>query len=304
MVKPLKPATTFENQVKKLESRGLIISDREHARTVLSRLNYYTFTGYLHNFRKPDSDDYVDGLTFEQIYGIIEFDRRFRSVLMYALEAIEQTLKTKIAYELAHSFGPDGYLNPTHFKDPTKHQTTLTKFKEIVAKNRKLPFVAHHVAQYGGVMPIWVAIELFTLGMLEALYANLPRRSQSAIAKQFGTGVKQLASWIENVRYLRNMIAHYMRLYDFALQKTPKPCRNHHAGYSEVTYRAFDIVYVMKALFLDAHEWDKHVVHELERLFDEYSSIINLSCIGFPPNWKELLLKVHPQKEVAAAKES
>ena len=111
MAKPLKPPTKFEDQVKKLESRGLIISDHEHAKAVLSRFNYYTFTGYLHNFRKPDSDDYVDGLTFEQIYGIIEFDRRFRNILMYSLETIEHTLKTKMAYELGHSFGPDDTWN-------------------------------------------------------------------------------------------------------------------------------------------------------------------------------------------------
>jgi abortive infection bacteriophage resistance protein len=303
MAKPLKPATTFDDQVKKLESRGLIISDHEHAKAVLSRFNYYKFTGYLHNFRKPDSDDYVDGLTFDQVYGIIEFDRRFRNVLMYVIEAIEHTLKTKIAYELAHSFGPDGYLTPTNFRDPVQHRAILARFNEVVERNRKLPFVVHHRTQYGGIMPIWVAIELFTLGMLEALYGNLPRKCQYAIAKQFGTGPLQLASWVENVRYLRNMIAHYMRLYDFGLQKIPRPCRNHHARYSRVTHRAFDIVYVMKALFLDAQEWDQHIVPDLERLFDEYGSVIDLSCIGFPPNWKELLLQVHPQEEVAMAME-
>ena len=304
MAKPLKPPTKFEDQVKKLESRGLIISDHEHAKAVLSRFNYYTFTGYLHNFRKPDSDDYVDGLTFEQIYGIIEFDRRFRNILMYSLETIEHTLKTKMAYELGHSFEPDGYMEPLNFEDPVKHQDLLKRYDEIVKKNRKLPFVAHHLQHYGGAMPIWVAIELFTLGMLEALYGNLPRKHRYAIAKQFGTGILQLASWIENVRYLRNMVAHYMRLYDFKLGKTPRLCKNHHARYSKVTHRAFDIVYVMKALFLDAHEWDKHVVPELERLFNEYDSVIDLSCIGFPPNWKGLLLKVRPQEEVATAVES
>lgn len=303
MKKPLKPATTFMEQVNKLESRGLIISDRQKALEVLSRLNYYTLTGYLHNFRKPNSDDYVDGLSFERIFGIIEFDRRFRNILMYAIETIEHTLKTKIAYELAHSFGPDGYLKSSNFRNPAMHQETMHRFEEIVAKHKKLPFVRHHLVKYGGVMPIWVAIELFTLGMLEAVFKNLPTTSQKAIAKQFGTGARQLTSWIENVRYLRNLVAHYMRLYDFRLQKTPKQCKYHHTLYHNTTHRAFDIVYIMKALFLDAKEWDGYVVFALERLFVEYSAFIDISCLGFPSDWKALLLKVHPQEEVAATKE-
>jgi len=303
MTKPLKPATTFEQQINLLESRGLVITDRERAKEVLSRYNYYKLSGYLFNFRKPGSDDYEDGLTFDRIMGIIEFDRRFRNVLMYAIETVEHTLKTKISYHMAHSIGPDGYLQSSNFRDASKHKETIDRLKANVEKNKRLPLVRHHLQQYHGTMPIWVAIELFTLGMLEALFKNLPTQSQKAIAREFNTGAVQLASWIENVRYLRNMIAHYMRLYDFRLQKTPKPCKNHHAVFRKTTHRVFDIVFVIKALFLDADEWDDYVVSELERLFDEYDGVIELSRIGFPLRWKQLLLKSDPQQQVAVAKE-
>ncbi|MGB4001730.1 MAG: hypothetical protein WBL59_02520, partial [Bacillota bacterium] len=73
--------------------------------------------------------------------------------------------------------------------------------------------------------------------------------------------------------------------------------------YHNTTHRAFDIVYIMKALFLDAKEWDGYVVFALDRLFVEYSAFIDISCLGFPSDWKALLLKVHPQEEVAATKE-
>lgn len=41
---------------------------------MLSRINYYTVTGYLDDF-KSDAKKYQDGLSFEKIYNIIEFDR-------------------------------------------------------------------------------------------------------------------------------------------------------------------------------------------------------------------------------------
>src|SRR5690554_1711946 len=103
-----KPATTYKQQIELLEKRGLIISDKEKALDILSCLNYYTFTGYLHDF-KFDEDNYIKGTTFEKIYNIIAFDRRFRNILMYVLEIIEDTIKTKISYNFAHDYGPNGY---------------------------------------------------------------------------------------------------------------------------------------------------------------------------------------------------
>ena len=73
--------------------------------------------------------------------------------------------------------------------------------------------------------------------------------------------------------------------------------------FRKTTHRVFDIVFVIKALFLDAEEWDDYVVSELERLFDEYDGVIELSRIGFPLRWKQLLLKSDPQQQVAVAKE-
>ena len=94
-----------------------------------------------------------------------------------------------------------------------------------------------------------------------------------------------------------------MRLYDFRLQKTPEQCKYHHTLYNNTTHRAFDIIYIMKALFLDANEWDGYVVFELTRLYVEYIAIIVITCLGFPSDLKALLLKDRPQEEVAATKE-
>lgn len=84
----LKPATTYSDQISLLESRGLIIQDREKALDIISWINYYTFTGYLLEFKRPDGY-FIPGVTFEKICNIIEFDRRFRNNLAYILEVTE-----------------------------------------------------------------------------------------------------------------------------------------------------------------------------------------------------------------------
>ena len=80
VVLEVKPATTFDEQIELLQKRGLIISNKPKPREILSCLNYYTFTGYLHDF-KVDGDRYHSGITFEEKYRIIEFDRRLWSIL-------------------------------------------------------------------------------------------------------------------------------------------------------------------------------------------------------------------------------
>ena len=61
----LKRPTSFDEQIKKLEGRGLIIENEEKAKFILSNLNYYRFTAYLLPF-KLDGDIYVKGTSFKK----------------------------------------------------------------------------------------------------------------------------------------------------------------------------------------------------------------------------------------------
>ena len=98
MGKKLKRHLPIDGQIAKLASRGLIIEDEDYARNVLDRISYYRLTGYLHDFRKPGSDSYVEGLSFNTIVSIYEFDTRLNRLLMFALEDIEEAFKTRFAY--------------------------------------------------------------------------------------------------------------------------------------------------------------------------------------------------------------
>lgn len=287
----IKPATTFEQQIELLIKRGLIINDKEKAKDFLSRYSYYSLTGYLHNFKIDlNNNDYIPNLTFEKVFAIIEFDRRFRNILMYTIEIIEHTLKTKFAYNSAHSFGPEGYLEPSNFRNIKEHSIFINKFYESKVNNNNLPFVKHHINRYEGRMPIWVAVEIFTMGMIYNFYKNMPTQNQKQIAREFNTGKQQLLSWIDNIKYVRNLVAHYMRIYNFNLQKTPMKCEYHHKTYIP-THKIFDIVYIMMFLILDKNEWNNNIISNIKALFLQYEEYIDISCIGFPDNWEDLLRK-------------
>ncbi len=43
----LKKPLTFDEQLDKLVAHGMVISDREKAKDILNKVNYYRFTGYI-----------------------------------------------------------------------------------------------------------------------------------------------------------------------------------------------------------------------------------------------------------------
>lgn len=59
----MKPPKTISEQIEILKSRGLLFKDESFAEKTLSRLNYYTFSGYLHDFKESE-DKYQDGPDF------------------------------------------------------------------------------------------------------------------------------------------------------------------------------------------------------------------------------------------------
>lgn len=285
----LKEPKTYAEQIEILKSRGLVILDEKNAINTLSSINYYSISGYLHNFKNKDGT-YSNNLSFEKVIKIMQCDRRMKSIIKYALDLIENNLKTKIAYILAHKIGSTGYLERKNYKDKDEYDILNKKFQNSVRNNKKLPFVVHHNEKYNGVFPIWVAVELFTMGMISNMYKNLDTRLQKLISLEFRTGVNQLSSWIENITYIRNLSAHNMRIYGFTLQKQPKKCKNNFDEKFRYTNKVFDEIYVMKFLYGNKNEWNHYIIPSIQQILIEYEEYIDLNEYGFDENWDSLLI--------------
>ena len=113
------PKTTYE-QLNILKDKKLLVESDANALKVLESINYYTFTGYLYEYKNKDGN--YAGITFEKAHRIYQCDMRIRSVILYAIESAERNLKTKISYYLAHNYGPLSYESPNLFKDKEKHK--------------------------------------------------------------------------------------------------------------------------------------------------------------------------------------
>ena len=89
-----KPSLTIEQQILLLEERGLSIPDHKRASRHLSNISYYRLSAYMIPFREigPDSkhiDKFRPGATWDDVYNLYKFDRKFRLLVFDAIERIE-----------------------------------------------------------------------------------------------------------------------------------------------------------------------------------------------------------------------
>jgi abortive infection bacteriophage resistance protein len=80
----VKPPTTYEEQLKILKDRNLIIPSQIRAFEVLEKVNYYRLSAYFLTFKQED-DMFKEGTTFDKIYSLYEFDRKLRNLIMEQL---------------------------------------------------------------------------------------------------------------------------------------------------------------------------------------------------------------------------
>ncbi len=282
----LKKATTFDEQLELLQERNCFISDPVFCKQVLQQVNYYRFSAYFLPFRNADGT-YRDGTSFHRVFRIYEFDRKMRKVLFSAIEQIELYLRTQLAYFHAHKYGALGYMDSTNYRARHNHERFQKLFQDEVKHSEKVLFVKHHVEKYEGNFPIWVATELFSFGMLSYFYNDMITADKKKIARSlYGTTFGNLDSWLRCCTDLRNICAHYGRLYYrifSAIPATPD-------GFPmELGRRLFDNIIMVKFLYPDRDRWNNEVLTSISALIEEYRGDIALNHIGFPDTWEQLL---------------
>ena len=288
LMEPLKPPTTYSEQINILRSRGCLIKDENACEKILREINYYRLTAYFLPFRQSDNS-YADGTTIERVYRIYEFDRLLRSMLLSVIEEVEIFLRTQLAYYHAHKYGAIGYQNPANFNQRHKEETFKNLWQTEIQRNQDVLFVKHYQQKYGGIFPIWVLVELFSFGMLSHFYSDLKLADQRLIANnEFGVRNNELASWLRCCTDLRNICAHYGRLYYRVFSAVP--VSNSKEPFP-TNRRLFSNILMLKYLYQDFEKWNYSFIPKISALIEEYQTDISLDHIGFPNNWEDILKK-------------
>ncbi len=293
-MRQLKEAKTYEEQIDNLiTNHGLIITDRTEAEKILSTVNYYRLSAFGIGLKQPnDKEKYQASISLEHIYHLYQFDSELRNILTPLIEWIEITFRTKIAYQLAITYGPEGYRDDSHFikkkdnKGNDIFQKTIEQLDVEISHQSNLPCVRHHILEYGGHFPIWAAVELFSFGMICSLFSVCSNQDKKKVATDFSISPQHLHGWMMTLLELRNMCAHYNRIYNMFFKQIP---------YLEPRYKAysgnklFPKLLVIKSL-VTKEMWDQFV-NRLQNLLRKYPEA-KVSFMGFPRDWLTVLKSV------------
>ncbi|MBQ7384172.1 MAG: Abi family protein [Clostridia bacterium] len=226
----MKEFFTYEQQIEKLKSKGLIINDENKAISFLRLEGYYNvINGYSPNFKA--NGVFYRGTTFEEICHLYAFDKNLRSVIYKHTSSIESHIKAIIAHEFSKVHGVDEkvYLQPECF---SQNQNSEAAVLRLIAEcqttinealnhnsNKYREYIAHNYQAHGHV-PMWVLIRALSFGTVSIFYKNMLDEERTSIAKNYGLSSSQLANMLEVVVSYRNIVAHGERTFCARLPKT------------------------------------------------------------------------------------
>lgn len=221
-----KSATTTARRLGLMESRGLMIRDRDKAHEILLDIGYYRLGFYLFPFEKSypslhnRTHEYIKGASFDDAVNLYYFDFDLRLLLMRYLNRIEIAFRTSLIYYLSNKYNS----NPIWFTSPSVVNRAYARdFEQKVYTPdfKRNPIIHRHHQKNPNerFAPAWKTLEFMTFGAVLKLYAQLKERNDKmVIAHKFGIRqVVTFESYMHTIRQVRNACAHGLLLYDLRL---------------------------------------------------------------------------------------
>lgn len=279
-------------QLNLLKARGMQVADDDKALHYLEHLNYYRLAAYWLPFEQDhEQHRFREGVTFDQVLNLYVFDRELRLLVMDAIERLEVSIRTRLAYVLSHRHGTHPHLNRALFRDGGIYQRCREELETEVRRSRE-DFIRHLKGKYAEPLPpIWAVVELMSLGQLSRWYENLKyRRDRKQIADTYCLDQGTLRSFLHHLSIVRNCCAHHARLWNrqftFRLRLPQRPealseSLNHEAQLENKIYNTLAMLVHMLGIISPDHHWKSR----LKALMGEHD--ISSNAMGFPGNWED-----------------
>ena len=288
--KVLPPALSVQDQIENLRSNELRINDDKEAAKILNSISYYRLIKAYGVDLKERNSVFDGNVTFIDIYKLYEFNTIFRHLIFEQIERIEVSFRCRLANYLCEKYGVLFYENSDTFENEQYYRKFISEVKDSVRRNKQSPFIKNFQTNYvDGKIPFYALVEVLSYGAISKMYKNLHSTDKKAIAQIYGIGWVYLESWMESIAYIRNICAHYGRLYNIRLDKTPKLSNT--ARENDVSNnRIFGALFCMSEILPKDIVWI-NFVDRIDALLMDYAQV-DKNKLGFPDNWQELLKKV------------
>lgn len=296
----VKPFKTYAEQLQILKDRGLVVADDAKVLHLLEHHNYYRLSAYRFPFQDTH-DQYRAGTTFEQLWGLYDFDRILRQLVSEACKAVEVSVRARWAHVLGEKYGAQAYEQLSVFCDLTateKKKQASAKYllDNLASLDRELSrskevFVTHFRFEKQILRPpIWVISEAMSFGLLSRFYDGIARDSdRKKISRTYDLSVDGLRSVLQQAVYLRNLCAHHSRLWNRNLTVKVSLPTSQPAGIisslnppeKKRLYNSLILLGHMASVVAPESEWKQRLRAHLDTLNGP-----SHTEMGFPTDWR------------------
>jgi abortive infection bacteriophage resistance protein len=306
-----KTAIDFNQQLQKLQARGLVVADEPRALRYLANISYYRLSGYWGSFLVPSTSQFQPGTTFDDILDRYQFDKQLRLLCLEAIERLEISFRTQIIYHITRYTGDNNwYEQPRFLKRSTPaEQAASTKLLSTIRgeldRAKSKTFIAEYYRFYDQPRnpPAWMVLELLSFGTLYNLFAQfVDTTPKLAIANHFNLALRVFDSWMQSINGVRNKCAHHDRLWDISMKPMLSNQRGH-AGYwltePNVTaintkiYYTLSIFNFLMVQVSQTSSFGRRVV-ALLREYDLIAPGLHQQHMGFPAGWDQEIMWLEP----------
>lgn len=290
----MKEHKTFNQQLKILRNRGVVVPTNGKPKRFLEQENYYNvINGYKDLFLVKDSNNrpvkpeiYQKGTHFNELKALFLFDRELRILLLKYLLIFENSIKTTVAYEFSKKYPrKNAYLDIANFvdNDPKKVLQQISILtKTIHDKVDRTGAIKHYIEEHGEV-PLWVLVNFLTMGNIANFYNILTDSTKNIIAKfytdkyrtqnkdnTFRLSSADLSACLKVANLVRNICAHDERLYNVNLRNVRISQIANHFGIRRYDNKRFIVVILFLKIVLDKKDFQR-LYKALRNLFNQYA---------------------------------
>lgn len=227
----MKENLTFLQQAELFQKRGIKIENLESAANKLETISYYKLKEFAEPFNVNKNmynlEPRYTNVSFEDIIKRYYQDKNLRIYLMHALEKIEVSFKTRLAYNLGN-IGAYGYLNESSWMDRENNYLNKKKvFQNIFEKHSKensykIKIDFQRGAYIKEAPSVWIFINSLTFGETVKIYECMSKKRKREVAKYYNLDYNEFELLIKSLRLIRNLCAHNNKIIDIKYKSLPK----------------------------------------------------------------------------------
>lgn len=299
----MKQFLNYQDQIVKLRSKGLIVSDEVKAIEKLKQTSYFALiNGYKKAF-KSNNGNYIIGTRFEHIVSLYDFDIKLSELFLKNILIFERGIKSHISYYFSEKY-PNSYhdylnvLNYDYADDSKRIEINnfICILYSIYNRDQSQEYMKHYMKKHNKEVPLWVLVKVMTFGNISKMYSLLQQKQQDDIASEYKLKNSQLSSILSFLTYFRNVCAHNERLYNYHTRmEIPQDL---FSGVGITTNSPRNNLFSVAVCFrnvLPKENFNEFII-DLTKIIDSFSldgcpvTGDDILCeMGFAKNWKHIL---------------